>query len=363
MFISPIKRYCVLFFAFFTWSCIKKITAPIRNAAPLLVVEGAITTQPNPYIIKLSYSGDFTTSRIDTSQSFINDAIVVIQDSDGDSTLCELASPGTYQSSDTNFIGKIGHTYMLKIHLSDGKTYVSKPEIIFQVPPIDSISIIYDSSTISGVRPNQFITSANSHDPVNSENFYRWTASAYVPRKSWGEPCVPFNDPPCTDPYMCTCYALCEQYIQDNRINVLSDKLVSGREIVQPVFFSPVYWFGKHFVDIKQYSLSKSAYYFWQQYLAQTERTGSILDPLPAPLLGNIFNAADSNDIALGLFSASDVFEKKIIIIPYSFQQYWLESTAGQYIEQGDCHSAYPNSLPDNSEPLGWDDADIIGFH
>ncbi|MBS1947058.1 MAG: DUF4249 domain-containing protein [Bacteroidetes bacterium] len=347
---------------FLTFGCIKKISPPIRESNPILVVEGIITTQPPPYSIKLSYSGHFTTSYIDSTQIFINDAKVTIADDNGDSSVCKLTSQGNYQSNDSNFIGIVGHTYTLKVYLANGKTYISKPETILPVSAIDSVSVVYDSSTIENVRPNQFIVSAHSLDPGDKKNYYRWTSSGYFPRKSWGEPCVPFG-PSCADPYMCTCYALCEQYVEDTKIDVLSDKLIDGREINQPVFSSPIYWYGKHFIEIKEYSLTEAAYSFWEQYLGQTSRTGGILDPLPAPLLGNVYNQADRNDIALGLFSASDVYVKKIIIVPFSLQLYWLKSTASQYIEQGDCHYTYPNSLPDNTEPLGWGNADIIEIH
>lgn len=353
-----------VFFVFIlsAYGCIKEIAAPIRHSIPVLVVEGSITTEPAPYTIQLSYTGSFTTSEIDSNQIFIDDAVVVIYDENGDSTVCNRTFPGTYQSSDLGFVGQVGHTYTIRIHLANGKTYVSKPETILPVSPIDSVSIVYDSSTIYDVRPNQFIVSVHSHDPVSSQNYYRWTASGYVARKSWGFPCNPYGSPPCTDPYMCKCYALCEQYVEDNQINVLSDKLVNGREITREVFYSPIYWYGKHFLAIKQYSLNKDAYYFWQQYIAQTTRTGSILDPLPSSLLGNIYNEVDSNDIALGLFSASEVFIKKVIIIPYSYQEYWLRSTATEFIKQGDCHVAYPNSLRDLEEPSGWQNADTIEF-
>jgi hypothetical protein len=53
--------------------------------------------------------------------------------------------------------------------------------------------------------------------------------------------------------------------------------------------------------------LNQDIYLFWQQYLQQTNRTGSILDPLPASLIGNIHNATDSNDVALGYFETSAV--------------------------------------------------------
>ncbi|HEY4877099.1 MAG TPA: hypothetical protein VIH86_16080 [Puia sp.] len=50
-------------------------------------------------------------------------------------------------------------------------------------------------------------------------------------------------------------------------------------------------------------------------------------------------------------------------MIPFFLQNYYLTSVAGQYVAQGDCHLVYPNSLPDNTSPSGWENAQIIEMH
>jgi Domain of unknown function (DUF4249) len=368
------RKYHFLLVIILCTTCVRRITPPIRQGAPILVVEALLTTDSIPYGVKLSYTGNFlnASTGIDSNQNFINDAKVVIKDDAGDSTLCMLISTGTYQSIDSAFVGIVGRTYTLEIYLKNGKTYVSTPEKINPVPPIDSLSAVYDSTFITDIRPTQLIISANIHDPVDAQNYYRWTASAYVPRKSWGDSCSwPF--PECSNPFSCNCSALCEQYITTNQVNVLSDKLINGNEIIEPVFYSPIYWFGKHFIEVKQYSLNQDIYLFWQQYLQQTNRTGSILDPLPASLVGNIHSATDSNDVALGYFEASAVATKRVVIIPFFLQEYYLESVAGQYIADkfatgfalppGDCHLSYPNSLNDDTDPAGWENVQVIDLH
>jgi hypothetical protein len=346
-------------------SCVRTITVPIRNVQPILVVEGSITTEAPPYSVNLSYSGKFTSAyqtNLD-SQQFIYDAKVTIEDDLGDSTTCIQSVNGTYLSSDSNFIGTIGRSYTLKIYLSNGMIYLSKPEKITPVPPIDSISLFYDSSYIADVRPAQIIVSVNTKDPPDTTNYYRWTASGYVIRKSWGTPCTP-GSPPCYNPYVCSCGAFCDQLVVGDQVNIFSDQFTNGHEIKQqPVFYSPIYWYGYHYIEIKQNSLSQQAYQFWQQYLNQTSRTGSILDPLPASLIGNIYNQADSNNLALGLFSASAVYSKKILIKPNFLQTYWLEVTATYFIEQGSCDMVYPNTLENDAIPAGWENAEIINMN
>jgi hypothetical protein len=347
--------------ALFFYACVRRITPPIRNGSSILVVEGSVTTDSIPYVIKLSYTGKFTnaSTRIDPDQNFINDAKVVIKDDEGDSALCNLISPGTYQSIDPNFVGIVGRTYTLKIYLSNGKAYFSTPEKMQPVVPIDSVTVVYDSSYITDIRPTQIIVSVNTHDPPGIQNFYKWTTTGYLPRKSWGSSCI-IGGAPCFTAFTCTCNAFCDVPFNNSQINILSDNLINGKEIIQPVDHSYLYSQGKHFIEIKQYSMTRDIYEFWEQYLEQTNRTGSILDPLPASLIGNIHDVADSNDVALGYFEVSAVSTKRVIIIPFFLQVYFLESVAAQYAPMGDCHSDFPNSLPDDTDPTGWNNAQTI---
>jgi|SRR5579871_765943 len=358
-------KYCLFISVILYIACVRKINPPIRENVPRLVVEGIITTDSTPYIVKLSYSGNYTntyTANHDSSAFYIADARVVIQNDLNDSAICVWQMDGTYQTHDSAFVGVVGRSYTLIIYLSNGKVYRSKAETIIAVPSIDSLSLFYDSTFITDERPNQFIISDHFRDPASTANYYRWSSSGYFSRKSWGGSCG-YNWGPCGDPFSCDCHAQCKQFFESDQIIVQTDKLVNGQEIIQPVCYIPIYWFGKDFIEISQFSLTKDAYIFWSQYLAQTNGTGGILDPLPESLLGNITNISDSNDMALGFFEASDVKKRKLIIVPYNFQEYWLESIAGQFIKPGDCEVVYPGALPDDTDPSGWDDAQEIDLH
>jgi hypothetical protein len=57
----------------------------------------------------------------------------------------------------------------------------------------------------------------------------------------------------------------------------------------------------------------------------------------------------------LGLFSASAVFSKKIVIVLFYpvLQEYYLLSVAGQYIKSGNCQYVYPGAFPDDTDTPG----------
>ena len=358
--------YIIFFNLLLPAACVRQVKVPVRKITPLLVVEGLVTTSPGPYSINLSYSGPYTNSYDagQDSQYVVPDARVVIRDDAGDSTTCTYAGSGNYLSDSAGFVGVVGRTYTLAIYLSNGKVYLSKPETVVAVAPIDSLSVGYDSAALTGIEPFPLVATLHARDPGNGSHYYRWATSGYIPRKSWGSPCDPYTDPPCNSPFVCTCHALCEELnTLPTQLYVYSNQFSQGQQIILPVYYSPVYWFGNHYMEVDQFSMTLSSYQFWEQYLAQTSRTGSILDPLPSPVIGNIFNAADSSDLALGIFSASDVYKKKLIVVPYFLQEYSLEANAGSFILPGDCQMVYPNALTDNTGPAGWDSAQVLNLY
>jgi hypothetical protein len=91
------------------------------------------------------------------------------------------------------------------------------------------------------------------------------------------------------------------------------------------------------------------------------QRTGSTR-PLPAPLIGNTRNAAESNDLALGSFEDSAFFDKNQLLYPTFSQVCFLIGVAGEFVPIGDCHLVSPNSLQDDGNPEEWENAKIIGL-
>ena len=326
---------------------------PLRRVTPRLVVEGSITTDPPPYTVRLMYSGPFTHTNAITDELYINNAKITLSDSAGSTTSFNRTSNGFYESTNMDFRGETGKTYHLTIELPDGTVFQSKPEAILPVPVIDSLSVEVDPMYTTRI-PTGFLIYANTNDPATPGNYYRWTAEGLLPRKATGVSCG----------FSCIMGEYCRQFIRNNSINILSDQLLNGKPIVHHlVYRSPIYWFGKHYIGVKQLSLSRDAYIFWQKVDEQIARTGSIFDPLPASLEGNIYNVNHPNELALGYFGASAVSYKRIVIVPMYLKEHLLRGIAGIFIEQGDCSVLYTDAVYDLSVPPGWENADRIDVY
>lgn len=338
------KLFLILITLFLFSSCIKQVKLDYREPKPTLVVEGLLLTDSTPCKVTLSYSGLFNENGAQL-QDYIEDAFVyLINDNKGDSSELFHQQQGLYVS-ENNVIAKAGESYHISIHLANGERYASLPEKIVPVPKnfeLDSIgvSVPMDLPDLYGADVH-----IKTQDPANETNYYRWITTDYLPRKATGIPCG-----------TSLCNQYCYQLYEDNNIRILSDALVNGNEIRnQSVLVSPYYYYGKHYIEIKQLSLTRQAYEFWKLYQEQTARTGTIFDPLPSPLQGNIYNIDDPNKLALGFFEASDVAALKIILAPIFIDSYYTLAYVQRHIypELGNCWDVYPNAI--QYEPPGWE--------
>lgn len=339
------KLTWVLLAAIFGNSCIKQAALDYRTPQALLVVEGLLLTDSTPCKVTLSYSGLFNSKYGYQDQAFINDAKVYVKSNAGDSV--ELASQGSGRYTSAGAMhAQAGNSYFVSITLANGKRYASFPEKIVPVPKsfaIDSIGEVVPYNLNDLFAADIRI---RAQDPVNEKNYYRWISVDWLPRKATGVYCG--SVPPC--------FQFCFQQYQDPNVNILSDANVNGSEIrYQPALVSPYYYYGRHYIELKQLSLTEHAYQFWQLYKQQTGSTGSILDPIPSSIQGNIYNVDDTTELALGYFEASDVSSLKFVVAPNFLNSYFTLMHYKSHEDVGACYLIYPNAQTD--APAGWETA------
>jgi hypothetical protein len=337
---------------FFTWSCVKKIDPNIRVTQTKLVVEGGISTDTVAYKVRLSYSGSFSNSG---SFSIVteNQAQVSIIDNLGNAINLAGVGDGYYTTTGNTYIGKVGRSYQLKITLPNGEKYASVPENIVTPVPIAGIDSIANDRISSPLNPTSVALYIRVNDPSNTANFYRWSGSGWFPRKATGVPCGAF----------CIKGEFCTQYREYNGFNINSDAGINGNQLVkQEAFKSPVYWYGLHYVDIKQHNISREAFLFWKKLQDQRTRTGTTTDPLPSAVEGNVYKVNNPTELALGYFEASSISHYKAILKALSLTPVFLSETSAFFIGSGECYLIYPNAIDNGLIPPGWTGAPEFSF-
>ncbi|WP_461041284.1 DUF4249 domain-containing protein [Spirosoma harenae] len=327
-------------------SCIDQVELPIRTEAPRLVVEGQITNEAPPYSVRLTYTGNYTSSGQNPADQYVREAQVTLADDQGRSTRFTSIGQGNYRTTDTTFRGQVGRSYSLSIVLSDGKRYVTKPEQMPAVPVIDSISgqLIKTGNLAT---PYAVAYGINTRDPANQKNYYRWTGYGITTRLSIGVRCS------LSSPSLCN--YRCWTTESTNAVNVYSDEAINGNSIRNRLVLQlPVYAIGPQLVELLQYGITQSNYQFWKLYEQQNARTGSIFDPLPAPVTGNVVNASNPTDAARGYFAVTSITRKRLRLQNYNapFYPALTSYLSSLILPPGDCRDTY-GQVP-VTEPEGW---------
>ena len=65
---------------------------------------------------------------------------------------------------------------------------------------------------------------------------------------------------------------------------------------------------------IKQYSISEETFRFYEQLKATTEELGTLFDPIPTEVIGNVRNTGNPDETVLGFFSADGYDSQRIFI-------------------------------------------------
>ncbi|GAB3894113.1 DUF4249 domain-containing protein [Spirosoma agri] len=337
------RLFVILLCMSFLLACIDQVELPIRTEEPRLVIEGQITNEAPPYTVRLSYTGGF--GEANSGSYPVDGAQLRLANDQGRSTPFTPLGLGLYQTADSTFRGEIGRAYSLTIALNTGKQYTTKAERMPNVPTIDSIAgtLVRLDNIVTPYRYSYAIT---TRDPATEKNYYRWTAYGITTRKSTGVLCS-LGSPS-------ICFDRCWTTVVNNVVNIYSDESINGNILRNRVVLSlPIYAVGPQLVEVQQYGITQANYQFWTLYQQQNARTGSIFDPLPAPVTGNVVNVNDPADVARGYFAVTSLTRKR-------FRNQAEEATgsavygfiSSQIVPTGDCRRTYGN-VP-VYEPDGW---------
>jgi hypothetical protein len=289
--------------------CIEEFDPPSEGFENLLVVEAFLTNESEPFEVKLS-----RTMPLDTIIWIPETgAQVSISNGSGEEYGLEEVNEGIYRFLG-NLNARIGESYQLHLKTSNGYSYVSDPVTMCDTPPIDSVTWKYEKMPTGDVMGVQIYV--NTHDPGNNTWYYRW---------QWKETWIFYTPSPAVI------------YWEDGLIKPMTEKtnacwktgrstdilIGTSKNLNQDIIYDfPLYsadnttdrFNNRYSTNVKQYAMSEESYHYWQELKKVTENLGTLFDPQPSSIYGNIHNVNNENEIVLGYFDASAVREKRIFI-------------------------------------------------
>lgn len=233
---------------------------------------------------------------------------ITIEDEDGIVHALPEIGNGIYEQNGL-FIDE-EKQYRLRIRTTDNQEYLSQFIPVKNSPPIDSIFWLPESD---GTR-----IFVNTHDDSGNSRYYKWTY-----QETW-EYSSPFSSslklvngqvvPRPPSEYINVCW---KSLISKNILVGSSIKLQKDMISHYPLVFIPRTsnkLVRKYSILVRQQSITEEAYEYWLQLQQTTESLGSLFDPMPSQINGNLYNASNPSEPVLGFFSAGSTVEKRIFI-------------------------------------------------
>ena len=287
--------------------CVEPYYPPaISELANVLVVDGFINSTESSVTVKMT----FASSIVEDSgiERAVTGALVQIEDEADNVYTLNETSNGLYNLMNLNL--GMSKKYRLSISTSAHKQYYSEFIRLTSCPSIDSITW-KPSIQSPGININ-----VNTHDDSGNTRFYQWTfeetweyTSRYGASMKKEQGVVLPND-----------LNVSRCYISKSSTEILvasSDGLVSDAIRNHSLVFIPVRSqkvSHKYSILVKQRALTREAYNFWVQLKKSTESLGSLFDPLPGQVLGNLYSNTDPGEPVLGYFSGGETSEQRIFV-------------------------------------------------
>jgi hypothetical protein len=327
-------------------SCIDPISIRIDGGDGVLVVDGLITDQTGPYVVKLSRSISYNTDETVKVYSVPErNAKITISDNHGNTELLIETLPGIYQT--TQSMGVIGDLYTLSIETVNGQRYKSLEEELLPVPEVAKLEsefliteklITNSNGDAKPLRTESFAIYAIVNDPPTFGNNYRWQVDGIFEFFSLTD-----------NPDIKQCWAPLTRL--ESKLEIASDVAFNGNSFKQQIAITNYDRPTDLLVKVKQQSLTNQAYSFWEALRSQQINTGSIFDPPPTPVSGNVKNINDDSEVVLGYFGASAIAYKNLLIDRLKDSGF-SDPVRGVAIKPGDCRFHEPDAT--NIKPDGF---------
>ncbi|MDO1450368.1 DUF4249 domain-containing protein [Rhodocytophaga aerolata] len=302
---KPLFSYiCGLVLVWLTGSCVEPyLPPPIEAPEGLLVIDGYLNSGIGESQIRLSRTQNLADTSVVKAE--VSASVFFEGDKGSKYPLTEKGN-GLYTLESIQL--ENSEKYRLKINTSNGQEYESEYVAVKATPPIDSVSWKVENGGLQ--------LYANTHDEQNNTWYYRWRFEETWQYTSAFESTMDFVNrqlvPRSEDIYRC--------WRTEPSTNIIigsSTRLT--RDVIQefPLQFLPSdsEKLGiRYSILVRQYALSKESYEYLQKLEKNTENLGTLFDPQPSQLTGNLRCVSDPAEIVIGYFDVLAEQQQRIFI-------------------------------------------------
>ncbi|OWP64759.1 hypothetical protein CDA63_03090 [Hymenobacter amundsenii] len=313
-------------------SCLKPYEpAIIAGPNRYLVVDGHINGR-GVTTVRLAYS-----INLDSPDRFPPEsgAQVYIEDDRSARYPLREAGPGRYVSATLAL--PAGRSYHLRIITRERQEYASDLVVLPQTPPYDKLA--------ATLQPDGLQVYLNTHDDSGNIQHYRWEydetwefTSAFesiqvykkplgrvLPRKENIYRCWRTENAATVKTF--STVRLTQAAVRDYRLLFVPRDDIRLRHLYS--------------LNVRQYALSRPEFDYWEAVKKNTDNLGTLFDPLPSQIQGNVHSLYRPDEPVLGFVGASTVTEQRIFVRRQDLPVEWTK-----FINKGYEHCVDLDTFP-----------------
>jgi hypothetical protein len=203
--------------------------------------------------------------------------------------------------------------YRIKIYTANDAEYISDFVPITSSPEIDSV-------TWEVVNEEVVQLYVTTHDPANNTRYYRWTYeetwqyhTPFYSNLEYVDGEIVYRDFVNNAIFDCWQSGASTQILVGSTVQLQEDVVYKQPLLaINPRSNSRLDV--KYSMLVRQYAITKEAFEYWELLKKNSENLGTLFDPQPSQLPGNIHCTTDPDEPVLGYISAGAVTEKRLFI-------------------------------------------------
>ena len=275
-------------------SCIDRLDFIAETEEGQLVIYGLVTDQQDAHAVSVS-----RTSAFGMPPQNISGAKVSLILEGGARIGYTEVDQGKYELTGFKPIEK--NKYALEV-VVENQTYLSSYEMVPSLIAEDRLSFSFTFEPFrTNVEERVFTVFAETQLPETTDPiFLRWTVEETYYWEQTLPPCIGLCPPP---PDPCFISAIIEPsrmtLFDGSSTTTRKTNQVMAKRVADNSFLFPF------FASVRQFSLNRNAYEYWEKIKVVTNNQGSLFDAPPAPIRGNIRNVNHPEELILGYFEVA----------------------------------------------------------
>jgi Domain of unknown function (DUF4249) len=297
-------------------SCISPYEFNLEDNPEFLLVDGKIYNQDS-CVVRLYYTNQKFNDPTNTVIS--NAKIQVIENGNKRINFVFNTKAQEYKPEDFRFSGCKNCTYQLSIVLPNGKEYISTVDTLLTPDPYLNISDTYNpvkrkfevfgdlkSKSASNLYYQTYFINYKKSVICfysNECSDYEIEPNVYLPCPGFLKFCKGggFSSFPC-EPGVTRCW----NFKRQRYYSIFGDNILAiGTKRVQKLLEVPMTNYDLYYVEVYQNYITSDAYRYMKNLEENGQRSGTLVDPVPPIITGNVFLKGDENQRILGYFQVS----------------------------------------------------------